>query len=86
MTRFYITFGWGHIHYIEGKTLDKDSVAVLDMPTYDGARRKAFELFGPVFGSVYTEKEWNERDLAQYFPRGLIGLLGCEVTKEQHDA
>jgi len=74
MAHFYITFGWGHIHSIEGKTLDKDSVAVINAATYDEARRKAFELFGSKFGITYSEDEWNNKNLLQYFPRGLIDI------------
>jgi len=74
MTHFYITFGWGHTHSIGGKTLDKDSVAIIDAFNYENARNRAFELFGPKFGLVYREDEWNDKNLAQYFPRGLIKI------------
>jgi len=74
MSRFYITFGWGHVHSIGGKTLDKDSVAVIDMPTYKDARNRAFELFGPKFGFIQTEDKWDDETLLQYFPRGLIEI------------
>lgn len=26
----YVTFGWGHSHCINGKTFDKDCVAIVD--------------------------------------------------------
>ena len=62
----YVTFGQTHIHSVNGKTFDKDCVAVVD-----GGRDKVFEIFGPKFGFEYSEDEWNEEAM-KYFPRGYI--------------
>jgi len=69
----YITFGYNHIHEINGVVFDKDCVAVIQTPGDDNSagRIKAFEMFGPKFCFEYPEQYWNE-DKLKYFPRGYI--------------
>ncbi len=68
----YITFGQIHVHNINGKILDKDSVAVINHNDKPGeGRRLAFAYFGPKFHNEYPEDRWNKEKLI-YFPRGLI--------------
>ena len=62
----YVTFGQDHTHRVNGKTFDKDCVAVVD-----GNREKVFELFGPKFCFEYPEEHWDEKKM-KYFPRGYI--------------
>lgn len=62
----YVTFGQIHIHNINGKTFDKDCVAIVD-----GDRAKVFEIFGQKFCFEYPEANWNHDNLV-YFPRGYI--------------
>lgn len=70
----YITFGQAHTHRVNGVTLDCDSVAkVRD-------RDQAFELFGPKFGTSYTEEEIMK--VMHYFPRGIIDL--CRPIETKH--
>ncbi len=65
--KIYITFGQIHIHKINHKTFDKDSVAVLDCKDHAQGREIAFNLFGDKFFTTYTD----EPDI-KYFPRGII--------------
>lgn len=64
----YVTFGQVHAHRINGKTFDKDCVAVIESDTAAEGRSKAFELFGRKFCFEY----FNELPEMKYFPRGLI--------------
>lgn len=63
----FVTFGQTHVHSIDGKTFDKDCVAVVE-----GDRDKVFEIFGPKFCFEYPEEHWDESKMMQYFPRGYI--------------
>lgn len=62
----FVTFGQGHVHFIDGKTFDKDCVAVVN-----GDRKKVFDIFGPKFCFEHPEDHWDESNL-KYFPRGYI--------------
>lgn len=70
----YITFGYGHAHAIDGKTFDKDCVAVLESESATEGRAKAFEYFGDKFCFEYPEDQWHEDHQLPYFPRGYIEL------------
>ena len=69
----YVTFGQEHVHSCNGKTFDKDCVAVIEGPNAFVNREKAFALFGPKFCFEYSEDKWDDRSL-KYFPRGLINV------------
>ena len=69
----YITFGSAHTHRVNGKTLDKDCVAVIESPSHQEGRAKAFELFGPKFCFETPEEYWDE-DKMRFFPRGYIDV------------
>lgn len=62
----YVTFGQEHVHRVNGKTLDKDCVAVVN-----GNREKVFELFGQKFCFEYPEDLWDKEKM-KYFPRGYV--------------
>ncbi len=72
----YVTFGQEHAHSINGKTFDKDCVAVIEADGPADGRRKAFEYFGPKFSFEYFEDEWDESKMA-YYPRGYIPVEGA---------
>ena len=67
----YVTFGYGHAHSINGKTLDKDTVAVINHTEEESGREIAFELFGPKFCFEYPEENWDESKMS-YFPKGYV--------------
>lgn len=69
----YITFGQDHIHRVNGKIFDKDSVAVIESPSAERGREIAFELFGPKFCMEYPEQYWDYTKLV-FFPRGYIDV------------
>lgn len=71
--KFYFTFGQVHVHSVNGKTLDKDSIGVIYSDSYEHARELAFEWFGDKFHNQYSEKTWSDDKLA-FFPRGLIEI------------
>ena len=64
----YVTFGQAHTHSINGKTFDKDCVAVIESESAKAGRNDAFDLFGGKFCFEY----FNKRPNMEYFPRGLI--------------
>lgn len=67
----YVTFGQIHAHSVNGKTFDKDCVAVIHAETAEKGRELAFEYFGPKFAFEYPEDEFNF-DHMKYYPRGFI--------------
>lgn len=61
----YISFGQSHCHVVDGKTVDKNTLArVAD-------RDQAFELFGGKFATDYPEEKITPLFL-QMFPRGIV--------------
>lgn len=67
----YVTFGQDHVHSVDGKTLDKNCVAVINSNSAEEGRNIAFELFGPKFSFEYPE-DYFDFDSMHYYPRGLI--------------
>lgn len=70
----YITFGQIHAHSINGKTVDKDCVAVINAETYKKGRDLAMSWFNGEFHNSYPEDYFNVRkeEIMEYYPRGLI--------------
>lgn len=68
----YVTFGQIHVHSINGKTIDKDCVAVINHTEDEDGRDIAFELFGKKFCMEYPEKYWKESDMLHHYPRGYV--------------
>jgi len=64
----FVTFGQVHKHEIDGKTFDKDCVAIVD-----GDRERVFELFGTHWCFEYPEEHWNDENM-KHFPRGYIEI------------
>ncbi len=58
--RTYVTFGQTHAHSVNGKTFDKDCVAVIKT-------EKAWE-------GRDKEEYWKENEQLKYFPRGYINV------------
>lgn len=79
MGKHFVTFGQQHAHSVNGKTFDKDSVAVIDANSWEEGREKAFGYFGDKFGTSYHDTEWDERNM-KYFPRGYINVDRSEWT------
>ena len=71
--RVLITFGQGHAHRVNGQTLNKDCVAVIECNNYEHGRELAFEYFNGVFHNCYEEGK-EPKDLMKYFPRGKIQI------------
>ena len=67
----YITFGQVHVHSVNGKTFDKDCVAVIDSENASQGRKKAFEIFDRKFCMEYDDIKHVRID---YFPRGFINV------------
>jgi len=68
--KIYISFGQSHVHRVNGKVLDKDSLAEIVCDTHEHGRAIAFELFGDKFFTSYGEE--GIKDRLQWFPRGII--------------
>lgn len=67
----YVTFGQDHAHSVNGKTLDKDCVAVINASNEEEGQKIAFELFGPKFSFSYAEEKFDTRNM-HYYLRGFI--------------
>ncbi len=73
MKNTYVTFGQTHVHSVNGKTFDKDCVAVIKANSKSEGRDLAFEYFGDKFCFEYHDTEFDNRSL-NYFPRGLMNV------------
>lgn len=69
--KLYVSMGQVHRHEINGKVIDKDSIAVINCTDYADGRRIAFELFGDKFCFTYSEEQLSEKCMC-HFPRGKI--------------
>lgn len=69
MKRFYITFGQNHIHRVNCKTFDADTVATFEAIDENIAREYAFDNFQSRWSMIYDK----EPDLILY-PNGLIEI------------
>ena len=67
----YVTFGQVHIHSINGRTFDKDCIAVIPAESQEEGRELVFEYFGDKFCFEY----FNQMPNMKYFPRGLISVF-----------
>ena len=67
MMKWYLTFGQAHVHRVNGKTFDCDSVAVINGPDEKTCDEMAFDLFKGQFHHHQAELP----DMS-YYPRGLI--------------
>lgn len=72
--KIHVTFGQVHAHSVNGRTFDKDCVAVISCESEKEGRAKAFEYFGQQFCFTYFDTDWSDDKLA-YFPRGLMEVL-----------
>lgn len=69
----FITFGQIHTHVVNGKTLDKDTVAVLEVPDFAHAVVLINLYFGTNYCFSYPEERWDEAQM-KYFPKGYVYL------------
>lgn len=67
----YITFGQTHVHRVNGKTFDKDCVAVMEDVGLDSFTAIS-EVFGQKWSREFGELEWDEKTQLLYYPRGYI--------------
>ena len=72
MAKFYITFGQVHVHSVNGKTFDKDSLCEIEATSKREAHELAMDVFGGVFHQCKNEEELES--LLPYYPRGVIKL------------
>lgn len=68
--KFYISFGQSHVHRVNGKTFDADSLCEIDALHEDKAREMAFQTFGREWANVYDTLDGH----LDFFPRGPIPL------------
>lgn len=69
--KIFITFGQVYVHSVNGKTFDKDCIAVIRCNSRHKGREIAWSYFGPNFCFSYFEDEFKENILKD-FPRGLL--------------
>lgn len=74
MGKHYVTFGQDHIHVVDGKQFDKDTVAVIPSRNFTDGRVQAYELFGDKFCTSYQDEQWNEDRQLHYFPKGYLEI------------
>lgn len=69
--KFYFSFGQGHVHRVNGKTFDCDSIVEIHADNEKEARDVMFKTFGKKWFTSYTEETLD----LQYFPRGVIEVI-----------
>ena len=69
----FVTFGQTHTHSVNGKTLDKDTVAIIESRSSEEGRRIAFQLFDRQFCFEYPEDYWDESSM-KHFPKGYVAV------------
>lgn len=75
MSLFFFTFGQVHAHSINGKTFDKDCVAVVQEDNEEGARRYVREATNNQYHESFDIKRFTKKeDMMRYYPRGLIPM------------
>lgn len=74
MPRYMFTMGQAHVHSINGKTIDKDTVAVIQAHTHKEAREIAHVMFEGEFSNSYSEEVWEHSGYIKYFPKGYVEL------------
>lgn len=67
----YVTFGQDHAHSVNGKTFDKECVAVIECDDAEQGRNLAFAYFQRKFCFEYHDTEFNFQEMSCY-PRGFI--------------
>jgi hypothetical protein len=77
MKMCYVTFGYSHMHVIDGTVFDRDCVAVFEAESVESGRKKAFDNFGKKFCMYYFGSEWNKSDI-KYYLRDYIPLGDAE--------
>ncbi len=70
----YVTFGFDHIHKVNGKVFDKDCIAVIECRDAKEGREMAFEYFDDKFCFEYPEGYWDADKDMSYYPRGYINV------------
>lgn len=70
MEKFYVTFGYGHLHQFNGITIDQDIAGVIEAESEEKAREIVFSYFGDKFFTTYNEATFEP----QYFPRGIFKI------------
>lgn len=72
-TKVYVSFGQVHTHSVNGKTFDKDTIAVIRCSNYHDGRAKAFDYFNGIFHNCWSEEEWGDGSgKLEWFPKGLV--------------
>ena len=56
MPTYYVTFGYGHNHVIEGYTFDKDLVGTISAEDYAEAQGRCLAAFGSRFSFLQDEE------------------------------
>jgi len=69
----FVTFGQDHRHDIDGKTFDKDCVAVIEADTPEDGRKLAFEYFGAEFCFEYPQEHFDFESM-NFFPKGFVSV------------
>jgi len=72
MAKFYITFGQIHVHSVNGKTFDKDSLCEIEAESHREAHDRAMDVFNGIFHECVDEEKLEK--YLPYFPRGIIKL------------
>ena len=69
--KFYFSFGQSHVHRVNGKTFDCDSIVEIHADDEGAARSIMFEWFGKKWFTSYTEDNFQP----EYYPRGVIEVI-----------
>ena len=68
----YVTFGQDHLHRVNGKRFDKDSVAVIECENEVHGATLMAVFFGKLYSCFYPDPLFDLECVPKYYPRGLI--------------
>lgn len=76
MKKYYFTFGFNHVHTVNGITFDKDIIIEIEADNCVKARSVMFKHFNEKWGMCYYEMP----DM-KFYPRGIYNLTKKEWVK-----
>lgn len=73
METTYVSFGQVHKHTIDGKRLDKDTIAKITHSSHENGADIAYRLFKNKYSQEFSQEAWSD-DMLRHFPKGLVDI------------
>lgn len=83
--KYLFTIGQSHVHKLGGKTIDSNSVLVINSESMEEARSKAVDLLGLEFHQQIPYEEWDHSEYALYYPKTIDYVNSSKVVPVDPD-